>query len=397
MVALADSWACTNPSVGRGISIGTMHAVGLRDLLHDMPSDPVALQQQWHDVTMTTVEPWYRATLAFDEARLAEVDALLDGREFEPTPEFEMTKAAQVAAGKDPECLRALLEIVGALTLPEEVFARPGVFERVIELGSGWRDEQLPGPEPRRARRHGRVMTRHRREEGHAMKVDSSGVQLDVQVEGDRRPVVLLHGFPDSKRLWANQVPALVDAGFQVIVPDQRGYGASDKPAEVDAYSIPFLAIDVTAILDALSIEKAHVVGHDWGAAVAWATASFAPERVDHLAALSVGHMSSFGERGPGAAREVLVHAAVPVPRCRRAVAVRRRLGGPARMVAASRCRRRRRRPRPRRFPHLRAQLVPRQHHPRGVRRPTAWSSRPSRRRPWACGAAATSPSPRSR
>ncbi len=85
------------------------------------------------------------------------------------------------------------------------------------------------------------------------MKVDSSGVQLDVQVEGAGNPVVLLHGFPDSKRLWARQVPALVDAGFQVIVPDQRGYGASDKPAEVDAYAIPFLAIDVTAILDALS------------------------------------------------------------------------------------------------------------------------------------------------
>ena len=130
------------------------------------------------------------------------------------------------------------------------------------------------------------------------MKVDSSGVQLDVQVEGAGTPVVLLHGFPDSKRLWTRQVPALVDAGFQVIVPDQRGYGASDKPAEVDAYAIPFLAIDVTAILDALSLERAHVVGHDWGAAAAWATASFAPERVDHLVALSVGHPSSFGSVG---------------------------------------------------------------------------------------------------
>ncbi len=130
------------------------------------------------------------------------------------------------------------------------------------------------------------------------MKVDSSGVELDVQIEGAGKPVVLLHGFPDSKRLWSRQIPALVEAGFQVIVPDQRGYGASDKPAEIDAYSVPFLAIDVTAILDALSIERAHIVGHDWGAAVAWATASFAPERVDHLVALSVGHPSSFGGAG---------------------------------------------------------------------------------------------------
>ena len=130
------------------------------------------------------------------------------------------------------------------------------------------------------------------------MRIDSGGVTLDVQVEGEGRPVVLLHGFPDTKRLWSRTVPALVDAGFRVIVPDQRGYGASDKPADVEAYSIPFLAIDVTAILDHLAIERAHVVGHDWGAAVAWATASFAPERVDHLVALSVGHPSAFANAG---------------------------------------------------------------------------------------------------
>jgi pimeloyl-ACP methyl ester carboxylesterase len=130
------------------------------------------------------------------------------------------------------------------------------------------------------------------------MRIDSSGVTLDVQVEGAGRPLVLLHGFPDTKRLWSKQVPALVDAGFQVIVPDQRGYGASDKPADVAAYSIPFLAIDVTAILDHLGLERAHVVGHDWGSAVAWATASFAPERVDHLVAMSVGHPTAFSSMG---------------------------------------------------------------------------------------------------
>jgi len=130
------------------------------------------------------------------------------------------------------------------------------------------------------------------------MRIDSGGVTLDVQVEGEGRPVILLHGFPDTKRLWSKTVPALVGAGFQVIVPDQRGYGASDKPDDLDAYSIPFLAIDVTAILDNLGIERAHVVGHDWGAAIAWATASLAPQRVDHLVALSVGHPSAFANAG---------------------------------------------------------------------------------------------------
>jgi pimeloyl-ACP methyl ester carboxylesterase len=110
--------------------------------------------------------------------------------------------------------------------------------------------------------------------------------------------VVLLHGFPDSGRLWRHQVGALADAGFQVIVPDMRGYGASDQPAEVEAYNILFLVADIGAVLDDAAVEKAHVVGHDWGAAVAWVLAAIAPERVDHLAALSVGHPSTFRSGG---------------------------------------------------------------------------------------------------
>ncbi len=130
------------------------------------------------------------------------------------------------------------------------------------------------------------------------MRVDVQGVGIEVEVTGEGRPVVLLHGFPDSGRLWRNQVPALADAGFRVIVPDLRGYGRSDKPDDVSAYAIPFLAGDVAAVLDHLELERAHVVGHDWGAALAWAVASFAPERVDHLVALSVGHPTAFGAAG---------------------------------------------------------------------------------------------------
>ena len=103
---------------------------------------------------------------------------------------------------------------------------------------------------------------------------------------------------PTRARLWRHQVPALADAGFQVIVPDMRGYGASDKPAEVDAYNILYLVADVGAVLDHAGVERAHVVGHDWGAAVAWALAAVAPERVDHLVALSVGHPSTFRAEG---------------------------------------------------------------------------------------------------
>jgi flavin-dependent dehydrogenase len=145
VLALADSWACTNPSVGRGISIGVIHAAALRDVLHDAPADPIELARSWYDATMATVEPWYRGTLTFDRGRLDEIHAQIDGRAFEPGPEYEMTLALQAAAGKDPEMLRTFLDIAGVVETPEEVFARPGLFERVIELGSGWRDESLPG------------------------------------------------------------------------------------------------------------------------------------------------------------------------------------------------------------------------------------------------------------
>ena len=130
------------------------------------------------------------------------------------------------------------------------------------------------------------------------MRVDANGTNIEVEVEGEGRPVVLVHGFPDTHRLWRNQVPALRDAGFQVITPDLRGYGASDKPGDVESYAIPFLAGDVLAVLDHLGVERAHVVGHDWGAALSWAIAAFAPERVDHLVALSVGHPGAFAGAG---------------------------------------------------------------------------------------------------
>jgi pimeloyl-ACP methyl ester carboxylesterase len=120
----------------------------------------------------------------------------------------------------------------------------------------------------------------------------------EFEVTGAGRPVVLLHGFPDSGNLWRHQVPALAVAGYQLIVPDLRGYGHSSKPADVDAYGLLHLAGDVIGILDLLGIERAHIVGHDWGAALSWLLATLQPDRVDHLVALSVGHPAAFAEAG---------------------------------------------------------------------------------------------------
>jgi pimeloyl-ACP methyl ester carboxylesterase len=125
--------------------------------------------------------------------------------------------------------------------------------------------------------------------------VSGDGVRLALVDEGDGSPVVLLHGFPDSSQGWRHQVPALTAAGLRVLAPDLRGFGESDKPEGVEAYGIRHSIADVVAMLNELEIERAHVVGHDWGAAVAWLLAAYVPDRVDRLVAMSVGHPGAFG------------------------------------------------------------------------------------------------------
>ena len=133
---------------------------------------------------------------------------------------------------------------------------------------------------------------------GCQVRVDVGGVGIEYEVIGDGRPVVLLHGFPDTGRLWRDQVPALAAAGFRVIVPDLRGYGRSDKPGEVEAYALVALAGDVLAVMSDAGVERAHVVGHDWGAALAWGLAALAEQSVDHLVAMSVGHPATMRAGG---------------------------------------------------------------------------------------------------
>jgi pimeloyl-ACP methyl ester carboxylesterase len=125
---------------------------------------------------------------------------------------------------------------------------------------------------------------------GEGRVVEVGGVRLHVEDHGSGTPVLLIHGWPDSAFLWRNQVPVLTSHGFRVIVPDMRGFGRSDRPAAVADYALSSAVADVAGVLDAFGVEAAHVVGHDWGAAVAWFTAMFLPDRVRKLAVLSVGH-----------------------------------------------------------------------------------------------------------
>jgi pimeloyl-ACP methyl ester carboxylesterase len=127
--------------------------------------------------------------------------------------------------------------------------------------------------------------------------LEANGLSFNLIDEGAGPAVLLLHGFPDSSSLWRNQIPALVEAGFRAIAPDLRGFGESDKPHNVDQYSLPLILQDVAAILRALDVERVSLVGHDWGAVVAWLFSAFNPERVERLVAISVGHPSAFAGR----------------------------------------------------------------------------------------------------
>jgi pimeloyl-ACP methyl ester carboxylesterase len=118
--------------------------------------------------------------------------------------------------------------------------------------------------------------------------IEVNGIELALDARGDGPAVVLLHGFPELAYSWRHQIPALADAGYRVVSFDQRGYGASAKPEGIDQYRLELLVDDVVGVLDALGIESATVVGHDWGSIVAYSTAITRPERVDRVVSLNV-------------------------------------------------------------------------------------------------------------
>jgi pimeloyl-ACP methyl ester carboxylesterase len=121
--------------------------------------------------------------------------------------------------------------------------------------------------------------------------IKTNGITLRTVVEGNGPLVILLHGFPQCWYLWRHQIDPLVAAGFQVAVPDQRGYGDSDKPSPIEAYNIVELSNDVAGLATALGQERFIVVGHDWGAPVAWHTALLHPERVRAVVGMSVPYV----------------------------------------------------------------------------------------------------------
>jgi epoxide hydrolase A/B len=118
--------------------------------------------------------------------------------------------------------------------------------------------------------------------------VQTNGINMHIAEAGEGPLVLLLHGFPELWYSWRHQLPALAEAGYHAVAPDIRGYGESDRPHEIEAYSMKNHVGDALGIVDALGEETAVIVGHDWGAPMAWNSAVLHPDRYRAVAALSV-------------------------------------------------------------------------------------------------------------
>ena len=131
---------------------------------------------------------------------------------------------------------------------------------------------------------------------GQLLRVDVGDLTFDVRADGpdDGRPVLLLHGFPETSASWAAVTPRLTEAGLRTYAVDQLGYSPGARPAEVGAYALTNLAQVTADLMTAMAVPRADVVGHDWGANVAWALAAWHGDRVRSLTAVSVPHPSAF-------------------------------------------------------------------------------------------------------
>jgi hypothetical protein len=147
VLALGDAAAFTNPSLGRGATIGLLHALRLRELLRSCDgADSGEVARLWAKDTAAAIEPWYRATVGTSRSRLAEIESDRTGIPATPDDRWAIAKAMSAGTRRDPAVLRMQLEIAGMLALPPDVLSRPGAVERVTAAGGGAPRYPLPGP-----------------------------------------------------------------------------------------------------------------------------------------------------------------------------------------------------------------------------------------------------------
>jgi 2-polyprenyl-6-methoxyphenol hydroxylase-like FAD-dependent oxidoreductase len=148
LLPVGDAWACTNPTAGRGFSMGLMHAIALRDTLREHPDDSAKLAEAFDRVTEETLTPWYRDQNERDAQRAEEIRAAIDGRTLDrshDSPTRQMQMAFLAAASADPDVARASFEVISCLALPSEVMNHPGIREKVTGF-VGVQPPQVPGP-----------------------------------------------------------------------------------------------------------------------------------------------------------------------------------------------------------------------------------------------------------
>ena len=150
-VAVADAWACTNPSAGRGLTVGFLHALQLRDALREAGTDPRAIVEVFDRKTEAEVTPWYRAQMSVDRARFAEMDAARQGQP--PPPGDALAQQIQsllMTMMADPDLFRAALEYIGTLTPVQTILQRPDVAQRMSAVREAMKDApplRMPGPD----------------------------------------------------------------------------------------------------------------------------------------------------------------------------------------------------------------------------------------------------------
>jgi 2-polyprenyl-6-methoxyphenol hydroxylase-like FAD-dependent oxidoreductase len=148
VLTVADSWACTNPSLGRGISIGSVHAVALRDLLRQSGADPWQQALDWADTTRETVQPWYDTTLRYDRNRLNEIDALIEGRPYESDdPEWQLIRDMEKTSTMDGDIIRAGIDMTMVRRLPKDVLGDRALLQKLSACLASVEDAPPLGPD----------------------------------------------------------------------------------------------------------------------------------------------------------------------------------------------------------------------------------------------------------
>jgi pimeloyl-ACP methyl ester carboxylesterase/2-polyprenyl-6-methoxyphenol hydroxylase-like FAD-dependent oxidoreductase len=250
LLVMGDAVCSFNPTYAQGMTVAAIEATVLRD--HLVRPDGPQAEEFFADIARDAVDAPWDIAISTDLARSGQVDAA--------DPAQRQTARLVEAATVHDEVAVAYARVVSLLD-PPQALAKPEITALLDTV-----------------------------------KVTTGGLTFDVQVAGpqDGVPVVLLHGWPHNYLSWTDVAPRLHQAGLRTIAPNQRGYSPGARPERVEDYALPLLAGDVLGILDELGVPAAHVVGHDWGAVVAWYLAAKHPNRIRTLTAVAFPHLDAY-------------------------------------------------------------------------------------------------------